>query len=89
VKHREVEAASRRASLNLQRSRPGPVCMIMGSPLSMAIALRGFDRMFLGIPGWQDDADAAIAMAAPLDSTSHVLAPPFEKIAGIITRVTC
>jgi hypothetical protein len=57
--------------------------MIMGSPLSMAIALRGFDRMFLGIPGWQDDADAAIALAAPLDSTSHVLAPPFEKIVGI------
>jgi hypothetical protein len=75
--------------IDLADGDPTAGSMIMGSPLSMAIALRGFDRMCLGIPGWQDDADAAIAMAAPLDSTSHVLAPPFEKIAGIITRVTC
>jgi adenylate cyclase len=49
----------------------------------MAIGLRGFDRLCLGIPGWKDDADAAIAMAAPLDSTSHVLALMWKYIVAI------
>ena len=37
--------------------------MIVPSPLTHAIAIRGFARACLGIRGWRDDLDSAIAMA--------------------------
>ena len=43
--------------------------LILGSPLSTAIAMRGHVRMCLGIQGWLDHAATSIAMAAPLDPT--------------------
>ncbi len=29
--------------------------LMTGSPLTLAVALRGMARCFLGIPGWKDD----------------------------------
>jgi adenylate cyclase len=57
--------------------------LIWGSPLSMAISIRGNGRMCLGIPGWHDDVDAAIAIAAPLDPMSHVMALMWKYIVAI------
>ena len=57
--------------------------LIFGSPLSTAIAMRGHVKMCLGIPGWQDDAAASIAMAAPLDPTSYVFALLWKYVASI------
>jgi adenylate cyclase len=37
--------------------------LIVGSPLAVAIALRGAARWCLGIPGWKDDFHRAVAMA--------------------------
>ena len=41
----------------------GPI----GSPLAMAILLRGCCRYCLGVPGWREDLDQAIAMARSVD----------------------
>ena len=57
--------------------------LILGSPLSTAIAMRGHVKMCLGIEGWLDDAATSIAMAAPLDSTSYVFALLWKYVASI------
>jgi hypothetical protein len=57
--------------------------LILGSPLSTAIAMRGHVKMCLGIKGWLDDAATSIAMAAPLDSTSYVFALLWKYVASI------
>ena len=57
--------------------------LILGSPLSTAIAMRGHVKMCLGIQGWLDDAADSIAMAAPLDSTSYVFALLWKYVASI------
>jgi adenylate cyclase len=46
--------------------------MIVGSPLSLAVAMRGLARSCLGIPGWREDFDNAVAMARAHDFTSWV-----------------
>ena len=57
--------------------------LILGSPLSTAIAMRGHVKMCLGKPDWLDDAAESIAMAAPLDPTSYVLALLWKYVAAI------
>jgi adenylate cyclase len=44
----------------------GPI----GSPLAMATLLRGSCRYCLGLPGWKEDLDQAIAMIRSVDPTS-------------------
>jgi adenylate cyclase len=56
---------------------------LRGSPLALAIAMRGFTRLCLGINGWRSDADAAIAMAALVDPTSHVGAVMYKYLLAI------
>jgi adenylate cyclase len=46
--------------------------IIVGSPLAFALALRGSNRLAMGIPGWRDDLARAITMAKAIDTTSHV-----------------
>jgi hypothetical protein len=57
--------------------------LVIGSPLSTAIAMRGHVKMCLGMKEWLDDAAASIAMAAPLDSTSYVFALLWKYVASI------
>ncbi|MGO9927824.1 MAG: ATP-binding protein [Mycobacterium sp.] len=57
--------------------------LMVGSPLSTAIAMRGHVKMCLGMRDWQDDAATSIAMAAPLDSTSYVFALLWKYVASI------
>ncbi len=47
----------------------GPI----GSPLAMAILMRGCCRYCLGLPGWREDLDQAIAMARNVDPTSFIV----------------
>jgi adenylate cyclase len=46
----------------------GPV----GSPLAMAIMMRGNCRYCLGVPGWREDLDRAIAMARSVNPSSFI-----------------
>jgi hypothetical protein len=52
----------------------GPV----GSPLAMAFLMRGNCRYCLGVPGWREDLDQAIAMARRVDPRSFI-APVLYK----------
>jgi adenylate cyclase len=36
---------------------------LAGSPLSLALVFRGYSRALLGLPGWREDIDDALAMA--------------------------
>jgi adenylate cyclase len=41
------------------------------SPLSLALAFRGFARWCLGIAGWRDDCDRAVEMAKPVETVTR------------------
>ena len=57
--------------------------LIFGSPLAMATGLKSVMEMCLGIDGWKADADAAIAIAAPLDPISHVNAIMWKYVSSV------
>jgi adenylate cyclase len=70
----EVREALRLAQrvIDLAAGDPTRGNLIFGSPLAVATSQKSVAKMCLGIDGWQADADAAIAIAAPIDPTSHV-----------------
>jgi len=49
--------------IDLAKGDPNKGNLIIGSPLTFAIVLRGAARWSLGIRGWQEDLDEGIAMA--------------------------
>ncbi|MDT5215553.1 MAG: hypothetical protein QOK18_3792, partial [Mycobacterium sp.] len=53
---------------------------LFGSPLTLATRMRCLIRLCLGIDGWRSDADAAIAMAAPLAPKNLVTAIFYKYI---------
>ena len=55
--------------------------LIVGSPLAMALALRGSAACSLGIPGWKDDFDNAISMARAVEPLSYAGVVQFKYIA--------
>ncbi|MGA9677867.1 MAG: hypothetical protein WBR28_22360 [Mycobacterium sp.] len=57
--------------------------LIFASPLAMATGLKSVLEMCLGIDGWKADADAAIAIAAPLDPISHVAAIMWKYVSSV------
>ena len=72
--------------IDLAKGDPTKGVLIMGSPLAIAIAMRGVARWCLGIEGWKDDFDEAIPMARAYgDSTiragamwlTHITAIPY------------
>ena len=48
----------------------GPI----GSPLAVAIMMRGYCRYCLGVPGWREDLDQSIAMARSVDAMTLITA---------------
>ncbi|MDT5303001.1 MAG: hypothetical protein QOG79_6243 [Mycobacterium sp.] len=56
---------------------------LFGSPLTLATRMRCLIRLCLGIDGWRSDADAAIAMAAPLAPKNLVTAIFYKYIVAI------
>jgi adenylate cyclase len=81
----ESREAVRLAQRGIDLAAGDPIMgnLIMGSPLAVATTLKGVAKMSLGMDGWQADADAAIAIAAPLDATSYVLAIMFKYVSAI------
>jgi adenylate cyclase len=59
--------------IDLADGDPRKADLILGSPLAAAITFRGTARCFLGLPGWQDDIDQALAMAREFDPTMRAL----------------
>jgi len=69
--------------------------LILGSPLAVAIAVRGAGRWCLGIPGWKHDFAQAAAMARAVDPASlamvmnyiYDLAIPYGALLGDATAL--
>ncbi|MEV0671852.1 adenylate/guanylate cyclase domain-containing protein [Mycobacterium sp. NPDC050441] len=54
--------------------------LIVGSPLALALAMRGSVKSCLGRPGWKDDLDEAVAMARDYDPFSRALTIMFRAL---------
>ena len=52
--------------------------LIIGSPLSLALAWRGIAKASFGLSGWRDDFDRAVEMARSAEALSAVLAITFK-----------
>ena len=72
--------------IEVAKAHPRKSEPIVGAPLALAKAGRGATRCFLGIAGWQDDFDNAIAMARMFDATAFAIAAWFKF--GTITHGT-
>ena len=57
--------------IDLADGDPAKGDFIMGSPLAAALAHRGFARFNLGLAGWRQDLDNAVAMARGTDPTTY------------------
>jgi adenylate cyclase len=69
----EALALAQRA-VDVANGDPNKGHFMVGSPLALAMALRGVSRSFLGLPGFTDDLDAAITIARPGDDTTSYIA---------------
>ena len=47
--------------------------LVVGSPLAVALVWRGTARFWLGLNGWRQDLDDAVAMARNTDPLTHTL----------------
>ena len=52
--------------------------LFVGSPLALAIALRGCARYCVGIAGWKADLEQAVAMARAVDPTTYALSMAYK-----------
>jgi adenylate cyclase len=59
-------------AIDVAEGDPAREQVMVGSPLTVAITLRGANRLALGISGWRDDLDSAARMAVSIDTTSHI-----------------
>ena len=59
------------AAIDLAGGDPSKGNFIIGSPLAVAITMRGIGRYFLGRPGWRDDLRHGLAMARSADPLSY------------------
>jgi adenylate cyclase len=57
--------------------------LLVGSPLALALAIRGLARCSLGHPGWSDDVHQAVRMARAVDSTSEVMVTAYSYSVAI------
>ena len=72
--------------IDLADGDPAKGNLLIGSPLAVALALRGAARMYLGIPGWRDDFDQSIAMARTFDPTTRVVSHHVQIPSGLPAR---
>ncbi|MDQ2637331.1 MAG: cyclase, partial [Actinomycetota bacterium] len=76
----EAMRLSQRA-IDLTDGDPTMGNLVIGSPLALLLALRGSARCCLGVSGWRDDFDRAIAMARSVDLFTFCGVVQFKYIA--------
>ena len=69
--------------IELAQGNPSTGAALAGSPLVMAIQMRGLARLCLGREGWRSDGEAAIAMAAELSPTDRISAMLYKYVVAI------
>ncbi len=70
--------------VDLADGDPAKGNLLIGSPLAVALAIRGEARMYLKIPGWRDDFDQSIAMAHAFDPATRVSVMNFAYAASFL-----
>ena len=76
----EAIALSQRA-IDASEGDPTMGNLILGSPLAFALVIRASARCALGIPGWREDFDNAIALARRTDKFTFCAVVMFKYIA--------
>ena len=78
----ESAAALRLAQRAIDAAHGDPAMgnLIVGSPLALALVMRGSVKSCLGQTGWKDDLDFAVAMARASDPFSRVLTIMFKSL---------
>lgn len=79
----EAADALRLSQRVIDESRGDPVMgnLMLGSPLALALAMRASSRCCLGMPGWRDDFDEAVALARRVDKFTFCAVVMFKYIA--------
>ena len=70
--------------IDLTDGDPAKGNLLIGSPLAVALAIRGEARMCLKIPGWRDDFNQSIVMARAFDPATRVSVINFAYAAGFL-----
>jgi adenylate cyclase len=66
-------------AIDMADGDPTKHSLLIGSPLAFGLALRGSARLCLGLPGFLDDFDDAIAMSRSVQDTSTYIAAVLLK----------
>jgi len=73
--------------VDLADGDPSKGNFVVGSPLALALTIRGIGRYFLGRPGWRDDLRQGLAMARSADPLSYAMVVAYAYFPGISTGV--
>jgi hypothetical protein len=77
--HEAMELSQR--AIDASGGDPSMGNLIVGSPLAFALVMRASARCALGIPGWREDFDNAIALARTTDKFTFCAVVMFKYIA--------
>ena len=66
--------------IELAAGDPTRGSLVVGSPLALAMSMRGVIKCCLGTAGWREDADKAVAMARQADAISYVMAITYKYV---------
>jgi len=84
VKNKSAEMADAlrwsQTVIDLAGDDPTKGNLIVGSPLAVTLASRGIAKMWLGVPGWREDLDRAVALARGADAMSHAVVITYKYI---------
>jgi class 3 adenylate cyclase len=69
------------AVIDLADGETAAQSIILGSPLAMAWAMRGTAKSSMGLPGWRDDLQRAVAMSRSSDAVSQAAVVTYTYIA--------
>jgi class 3 adenylate cyclase len=69
--------------IDLADGDPSKGNFLVGSPLAVALAQRADARYSLGLPGWRDDLEQALAMARSADPLSYTTVVTYVYCGGI------
>jgi adenylate cyclase len=69
--------------IDLADGDPAKGDLIIGSPLAVAIAMRGVANFCLGIAGWKDDLHQAVAIARAADPLTRAVVMWFTHVTAI------
>jgi adenylate cyclase len=91
----KIEAGEMRDALRLSErvielaaGDPTRGSLVVGSPLALAMAMRGVIKCCLGMAGWREEANEAVAMAREADAITYVMATTYKYVPAQFGAIT-